>query len=291
MLIVSRFQTCTCSTRSLQLLAYYMLSRAVVFTRNSFTFHSLSRTSLNHLHARLPISTSTSTSTSLPFSSFSPKMDHAPLPSCSAAFTETAPPRDKLQVTSHNQYKTPRVTSNTVNRNPLEQFRLWLSSALNPQPTAEFTTPVAVHEPEAMTLSTSLISTDPRTGKPIALPSSRVVLLKQVDSRGFVFYTNYTSRKSQELISNPYASIAFYWREVSRSVRVVGVVEQVSRAESEEYFATRPRGSQIGAWASEQSKEVGEEVLEERVREEEKRWEGKEVQCPPHWGGWRVVPL
>lgn len=141
----------------------------------------------------------------------------------------------------------------------------------------------AVHEPEAMTICTAL---------PSGIPSARIVLLKQIDAKGFVFYTNYESRKSRELEANPYASIAFYWREQSRSVRVVGRAEKVSRAESEEYFATRPRGSQVGAWASRQSEEVEDERQVERWAEEiEARFAGRDVPCPPHWGGWRVVPL
>lgn len=143
-----------------------------------------------------------------------------------------------------------------------------------------------------MTVSTCVMRRVPEHGgHPIAIPSSRVVLLKQVDDRGFIFYTNYNSRKSRELLENPYASCAFYWRETSRSVRVSGRVEKVSRQESEAYFASRPRGSQVGAWASAQSDEVGEDELEDKVREVEKRFEGKDVPCPPHWGGWRIVPL
>ncbi|KAK8861242.1 pyridoxamine 5'-phosphate oxidase [Kwoniella newhampshirensis] len=182
-----------------------------------------------------------------------------------------------IHLTSHNQYKTPRLLPSHLSPNPLIQFNQWLASALSP---AEGTP--LVKEPEAMTLSTSLSH---------GIPSSRIVLLKTVDSRGFIFFTNYNSRKSRELSANPYASLAFYWREISRSVRVVGRVEKVSREESVEYFRTRPRGSQIGAWASEQSTEVGEETLEERVEKTEKRWEGTEVECPEHWGGWRVLPF
>ncbi|KAI5452689.1 pyridoxamine-phosphate oxidase [Naganishia albida] len=196
---------------------------------------------------------------------------------------------DKIQVTSHNQYKTPRLLRENLSPSPLTQFQKWLGEAMNPPPaqveasTGESIKLDAVHEPEAMTICTAL---------PSGVPSARVVLLKQVDTKGFVFYTNYESRKSRELDANPYASIAFYWREQSRSVRVVGKAERVTRRESEEYFASRPRGSQIGAWASRQSEEVAdEEQLARWVRETEERFEGMEVPCPPHWGGWRVVPF
>ena len=128
------------------------------------------------------------------------------------------------------------------------------------------------------------------TVSPTGIPSSRIVLLKTVDETGFIFFTNYTSRKSTELGQSPFASLAFYWKEVARQVRVIGRVEKVERGESERYFASRPRGSQIGAWASEQSQVVGEETLEERVEEMEARFDG-DVECPGHWGGWKVVPL
>ena len=128
------------------------------------------------------------------------------------------------------------------------------------------------------------------------IPSSRVVLLKQVDARGFVFFTNYTSRKSRELTENPRAALAFYWREVSRQVRVVGTVERVARAESDAYFKSRPLGSRIGAWASKQSGVVKEGEVAERVQEIKKRFDvpdgANEADVPPpeFWGGWRVIP-
>jgi pyridoxamine 5'-phosphate oxidase len=188
------------------------------------------------------------------------------------------PSGKKIQVTSHNQYETPRLLRSDVDRNPMVQFQNWLSSAISPpdgQP--------SVHEPEAMTVCTSL---------PNGVPSARVVLLKQADDKGFVFYTNYGSRKSQELSANPYASIAIYWRELSRSVRVVGKAEKVSRQESVEYFNSRPRGSQIGAWASKQSQTLEDEsVLEDRVKKVEAKFDGRVVECPEFWGGWRIVPL
>lgn len=115
-----------------------------------------------------------------------------------------------------------------------------------------------------------------------------------MDTKGFVFFTNYDSRKSSELNSNPYASLAFYWRETSRQVRVSGRVERISRDESDAYFQSRPRGSRLGAWASAQSSVIGEDTLEGRMRDVEKKFGTKEedgkVECPEFWGGWRVVP-
>ncbi len=143
-----------------------------------------------------------------------------------------------------------------------------------------------VAEPEAMALSTAT---------PSGVPSTRFVLLKQVDARGFVFFTNYDSRKSREISENPHASLALYWGELHRQVRVVGRVERVSREESEAYYRTRPLGSRLGAWASPQSKVVGDgEVL--RLFEETKERFGAEklaeasIPLPDHWGGWRVIP-
>jgi pyridoxamine-phosphate oxidase len=121
-----------------------------------------------------------------------------------------------------------------------------------------------------------------------------MVLFKALDHRGFAFYTNYTSRKSAELLENPQAALCFYWREVSRSVRVVGKVEKVDEATSEDYFRSRPIGSRVGAWASPQSQVVGEKELAERVKEVENRFSVQdsesEVPKPEFWGGWRVVP-
>ncbi|KAK4688174.1 pyridoxamine 5'-phosphate oxidase, partial [Tremellales sp. Uapishka_1] len=184
----------------------------------------------------------------------------------------------KIALTTHNQYHSPRLVP-PLPASPIALFKTWFSEALTPPPDSEIP---AVKEPEAMTISTSTAA---------GIPSSRMVLLKTVDDRGFIFFTNYESRKSQELKQNPYAALTFYWREVSRSVRVVGRVEKVERAESEEYFGTRPKGSQIGAWASEQSTVVGEETLQNRVDELSEKFKDGNVECPEHWGGWRIVPF
>jgi pyridoxamine 5'-phosphate oxidase len=122
-------------------------------------------------------------------------------------------------------------------------------------------------------------------------PSVRILLLKGVDERGFVFYTNYESRKGRELLAHPQAAMCFHWQPLERQVRVEGVTTTVSAEEADEYFASRARGSQIGAWASQQSRPIehaGE--LESRVREVEARFEGKPVTRPPHWSGFRLVP-
>jgi pyridoxamine 5'-phosphate oxidase len=122
-------------------------------------------------------------------------------------------------------------------------------------------------------------------------PSVRMVLLKGADERGFVFHSSYEGRKARELAQNPHGALLFYWQEPGRQVRIEGEVERVDPAESEAYFRTRPRGGQLAAWASTQSEVIGSrEELEERFREVEAEYEGREVPLPPHWGGFRLVP-
>ena len=159
-----------------------------------------------------------------------------------------------------------------IDRDPIKQFQAWFNDAI----AANFPLP------EAMNLATVT---------PEGRPSSRVVLLKQVDDDGFVFFTNYHSAKAQQLESNPYAALVFYWPQQDRQVRIEGKVERTSAAESAEYFRTRPRESQIGAWASPQSSVIaGREVLEERARELEEYYRDREIECPSHWGGYRLRP-
>jgi pyridoxamine 5'-phosphate oxidase len=153
-----------------------------------------------------------------------------------------------------------------------EQFRVWFADAVA----------AGLPEPNAM-----VVATADAAGR----PSARTVLLKGYDAAGFVFYTNYTSRKGAEAAANPYASLVFPWFPMQRQVLVAGRVERVSRAETEAYFATRPRGSQLGAWASPQS-----QVLPDRAAVEAgmaaavERFGDGPVPAPPHWGGLRVVP-
>ncbi|KAJ3808076.1 hypothetical protein F5876DRAFT_46772 [Lentinula aff. lateritia] len=190
------------------------------------------------------------------------------------------PTPSKIQVLPHNQYQTSdSLTPSTVSSSPLDQFHIWFKQVVEDG---------VVHEPEAISLSTAT---------PSGIPSARMVLFKQLDERGFIFYTNYTSRKSHELESNPYAAIVFYWREVHKSVRVIGKVEKVSREESERYFRTRPKGSQLGAWASRQSQVVKEGEVMERLKKLEKRFapddasgEASNIPMPEFWGGWRIIP-
>jgi pyridoxamine 5'-phosphate oxidase len=155
---------------------------------------------------------------------------------------------------------------------PVVQFRAWFRDALAAD----------LHEPNAMTLAT----TTPDGG-----PSARTVLLKGYDERGFVFYTNYEGRKARELEANPLCALLFYWGELERQVRIEGRASRLSGEESDAYFASRPRGSRIGAWASEQSRPVEDRsILEERVRVLEAEYEGREIPRPPFWGGYRVEP-
>ena len=159
-----------------------------------------------------------------------------------------------------------------VDPDPIKQFQAWFSDAIAAN----------LPLPEAMNLATAT---------PEGRPSSRMVLLKQVDEDGFVFFTNYHSAKAQQLESNPYAALVFYWSHLDRQVRIEGKVERTSVAESSEYFQTRPRESQIGAWASPQSNVIpGREMLEERARELEEYYRDREIECPGHWGGYRVRP-
>ena len=170
------------------------------------------------------------------------------------------------------EYARAGLSEEDLSADPIEQFRLWLDQAKAVDP-LEFT---------AMTLATA-------DGE--GRPSARVVLLKGVDERGFVFYTNYESRKGRELLENPRAALVFYWAVLDRQVRVEGAVERTSREESEAYFLSRPPGSRLSAWASPQSRPVpGREELERRVEEAVRRFDGGEVPLPEAWGGFRVRP-
>ena len=139
-----------------------------------------------------------------------------------------------------------------------------------------------LNEPNAMTLCTAT-----REGR----PSARTVLLKGLDGRGFVFFSNYESRKGRELDGNPHATLVFPWLALERQVIVEGTVTKVPREESEAYFHTRPRASQLAAWISQQSSVIsGREVLEDSMKVLEQKYAGRDVPLPPHWGGWRLAP-
>ena len=160
----------------------------------------------------------------------------------------------------------------TIDRDPIKQFQLWFNDALAAN----------LPMPEAMTLATAT---------PDGKPSARMVLLKQVDGDGFVFFTNYRSAKAEQLDANPYAALVFYWSQLDRQVRVEGSVVRTSAQESRDYFASRPRESQIGAWASEQSQAItNREVLEQRALELETLYCDRDIDCPEYWGGYRLKP-
>ncbi|MBE9046561.1 pyridoxamine 5'-phosphate oxidase, partial [Pleurocapsales cyanobacterium LEGE 10410] len=159
-----------------------------------------------------------------------------------------------------------------IESDPIEQFAVWFQTALDAD----------LLEPNAMTLATA--TTD---GK----PSARIVLLKGFSDRGFVFYTNYESQKGQQLIANPYAALVFLWDKLERQVRIEGKVEQLKPEESAQYFHSRPKASQLGAWASEQSRVIpNREVLEQKLSELQEKYSDDAVPFPEHWGGFRVVP-
>lgn len=160
----------------------------------------------------------------------------------------------------------------TVDRDPLKLFQRWFDDAIAS----------GSRLPESMTLATA--TEDGR-------PSARVVLLKQVDHNGFVFYTNYRSAKAKELENNPLAALVFYWVGLDRQVRIEGTVERVSAEESDEYFKTRPRDSQLGALASPQSEVIeSREVLEKNFRELDKLYKDRPIDRPANWGGYRLKP-
>jgi pyridoxamine 5'-phosphate oxidase len=169
-------------------------------------------------------------------------------------------------------YRRAALLETDVAASPLVQFQTWFDAAISAQ----------LPEPNAMTLAT--VSQD-------GMPSARIVLLKGLDDRGFVFFTNYNSHKGQELIANPQAALVFLWTELERQVRVHGQVEQIAPAESDEYFYSRPVGSRLGAWASEQSAVIPDRaLLDHRLAELEKEYADREVPRPEHWGGFRVIP-
>lgn len=170
------------------------------------------------------------------------------------------------------EYKREELTEESVAVNPFDQFRAWFDEALAAQ----------LPEPTAMTLATADTH---------GVPSARTVLLKGVDETGFVWYTNYASEKGQCLEQNPVAALLFFWPELERQVRISGTVERVSRDESEAYFHSRPRESQLGAWASHQSTVVASrEDLEQSFAAMQQQFADGEIPLPPTWGGYRLSP-
>jgi len=182
-----------------------------------------------------------------------------------------APPIDVAGMRRH--YTTTGLAETDLAGDPMDQFARWLSEAAT----------AGVDEPNAM-----VVSTVDAQGQ----PSARTVLLKGYDRRGFVFYSNYGSRKGAELAANPKVALLFLWHPLARQVVVTGRAERVPAAETEAYFRSRPHGSQLGAWASEQSRPVDERgELEQRYAELERRYPpGEPVPVPPFWGGYRVTP-
>ena len=171
------------------------------------------------------------------------------------------------------EYSSRELTRASVSDDPFTQFTAWMNEALNSQ----------VLDANAMT-----VSTVDAVGK----PSSRVVLLKGFDSRGFVFFTNYLSSKARDLDANANISLHFFWPDLERQVIINGTAAKTSREESEAYFATRPLESRIAAWASKQSSPLASrQELIDRVAEIRNRFEGQDVVCPPFWGGFRVTPV
>ena len=172
----------------------------------------------------------------------------------------------------NKQYRLSELKESDLNPDPIAQFRVWYEEALK----AEF-----IHT-NAFTLATST---------PDGKPSARQLLLKDFDNNGFVFYSNSESKKGHDLSDNPFAALCFWWDKLERQVRVEGLIKMVSDIEADQYFSTRPLGSQIGAWASDQSSVIPDrKFLEDRVQKFEDKYKYKDVPRPPHWNGYRLVP-
>jgi pyridoxamine 5'-phosphate oxidase len=170
------------------------------------------------------------------------------------------------------EYALARLDEKDVSRDPIAQFAQWFAEAQAAE----------VEEPNAMVLATAT---------PGGIPSARVVLLKGFDERGFVFFTDYRSRKGAELEANPRAALVLHWSELERQVRITGDVTHTSVEESEAYYRSRPLGSRLGAWVSHQSQTIpSRDVLEGGLGDMERRFAGGDVPLPPYWGGYRVKP-
>jgi pyridoxamine 5'-phosphate oxidase len=179
---------------------------------------------------------------------------------------------DKTIADLRKDYTLEDFSETEADPNPFIQFKKWFTQALAAQ----------LPEPNAMTIATAT---------PDGRPSARMVLLKDFDERGFVFFTNYNSRKGQELAANPHAALVFWWAELERQVRITGYVEKTSATESDRYFDSRPENSRLGAWASNQSEVIeSREVLQQRLQDFQHKYANQEVPRPSHWGGLRIVP-
>lgn len=182
-------------------------------------------------------------------------------------------PNDLDPAAMREQYRTTVLAETDLSRTPMDQFARWFKESVA----------AGLHEPNAMVVATAT---------PDGRPSSRTVLLKKYDEAGFVFFTNYASRKGRELTANPHLSLLFPWHQIARQVIVTGTASRIPREETAAYFHSRPHGSQLGAWASAQSTVIGSrEELTSRYEELEAQYpEGSEVPVPDGWGGFRVVP-
>ncbi|MBK7884757.1 MAG: pyridoxamine 5'-phosphate oxidase [Chitinophagaceae bacterium] len=169
-------------------------------------------------------------------------------------------------------YKKQSLSENDVDKNPVVQFDKWWADALHSE----------ITEVNAMTLATAT---------PDGKPSARIVLLKGFDENGFVFFTNYNSRKGNELLNNPQAALVFFWKELERQVRIEGTIAKINEADSDTYFASRPANSQIGAWASPQSTIIpGRQILEDNMIQYNNQF-GENIPRPAHWGGYIIQPV
>ena len=172
----------------------------------------------------------------------------------------------------HKEYTRSGLSRKDLNADPMVQFELWFQQAED----------AGLKYPNAFSLATA--GTD-------GMPTVRTVLLKIYDDSGFVFFTNYGSAKAKQLTENPQAGILFHWLELERQVKISGAVERISQTESLKYFATRPRGSQLGAWCSDQSQPISSrQMLETSWRQMKEKFLNKEVPLPDFWGGYRIVP-
>ena len=170
-------------------------------------------------------------------------------------------------------YSHKSLSESDVDANAIKQFEKWWHEAVNSK----------IDEVNAMTLATASLD---------ALPSARIVLLKEVNEKGFVFFTNYESYKAQQLAENPKACLVFFWKELERQVRITGLIEKISGKQSDEYFQSRPESSRIGAWASPQSRVIeNRQWLDEKFNELVNKMEGTSIVRPPHWGGYIVKPV